>query len=41
MFEEDELDYEEEEVEEQEHDSNDNKEIKRVGENMEKGRLKS
>ena len=41
MFEEDELDYEEEEGEEQEHDSNDNKEIKRVGENMEKGRLKS
>ena len=41
MFEEDELDYEEEEVEEQKHDSNDNKEIKRVGENMEKGRLKS
>ena len=41
MFEEDKLDYVEEEVEEQEHDSNDSKEMKRGGENMEEWRLKS
>ena len=40
VFEEDnELDYEEEVVEEQEHDSNDNKEMKRGGENMEVEKL--
>ena len=42
MFEEDnELEYEKEEVEEKEDDSNDNKEMKRGGENMEEGRLES